>query len=61
MKKLFKISLRFFLPFLLNLNFVFPANLPDDITFWSDFPHEILADALVEKMSDEEFDLWRAR
>ena len=54
MKKLFKISLRFFLPFLLNLNFVFPANLPDDITFWSDFPHEILADALVEKMSDEE-------
>ena len=54
MKKLFKISLRFFLPFLLNLNFAFPANLPDDITFWSDFPHEILADALVEKMSDEE-------
>ena len=54
MKKLFKISLRFFLPFLLNLNFVFPANLLDDITFWSDFPHEILADALVEKMSDEE-------
>ncbi|MBD5434084.1 MAG: glycoside hydrolase family 3 protein [Treponema sp.] len=54
MKKLFKISLRFFLSFLLNLNFAFPANLPDDITFWSDFPHEILADALVEKMSDEE-------
>ena len=54
MKNLFKISLRFFLPFLLNLNFAFPANLPDDITFWSDFPHEILADALVEKMSDEE-------
>ena len=54
MKKLFKISLRFFLPFLLNLNFAFPTNLPDDITFWSDFPHEILADALVEKMSDEE-------
>lgn len=54
MKKVFKISLRFFLIFFFNLNFVFPANLPDDITFWSDFPHEILADALVEKMSDEE-------
>lgn len=54
MKKLFKISIRFFLPLFFSLNFAFSANLPDDITFWSDFPHEILADAIVEKMSDEE-------
>lgn len=54
MKKLFKISIRFFVPLFFSLNFVFSANLPDDITFWSDFPHEILADAIVEKMSDEE-------
>lgn len=54
MKKVFKISLQFFLLFSFNLNFMFPANLPDDITFWSNYPNEILADALVEKMSDEE-------
>ncbi len=57
MKKVFKISLHFFVPLFLNfifLNFAFAANLPDDITFWSNYPNEILADALVEKMSDEE-------
>lgn len=57
MKKVFKISLHFFLLLFLNfifLNFAFSANLPDDITFWSNYPNEILADALVEKMSDEE-------
>ena len=53
-EKKFKISLHFFLMFFFNLNFAFPANLPDDITFWSNYPNEILADALVEKMSDEE-------
>ncbi|MBQ5491516.1 MAG: glycoside hydrolase family 3 protein [Treponema sp.] len=28
--------------------------LPDDIDFWSDYPHEILAKALVDRMTDEE-------
>ena len=29
-------------------------NLPQDITFWSDYPSEILAQALVQRMSDSE-------
>ncbi len=31
-----------------------PEDLPDDITFWSDYPHRVLARALVQKMSNEE-------
>ncbi|MDE7292202.1 MAG: glycoside hydrolase family 3 protein [Treponemataceae bacterium] len=54
MKKVFKISLQFIFLFFFNLNFAISAKLPDDVTFWSDYPHEALADALVEKMSDEE-------
>lgn len=28
--------------------------LPQDITFWSDYPHDVLAQALVDRMSEEE-------
>ncbi len=31
-----------------------PGDLPDDITFWSDYPNRVLARALVQKMSDAE-------
>lgn len=31
-----------------------PEDLPEDITFWSDYPHEVLAQALVQRMSDSE-------
>ncbi len=31
-----------------------PADLPEDITFWSNYPHDVLAQALVDRMSDEE-------
>ena len=54
MKKNFRILLQFILIFFFNLNFATPAKLPDDINFWSEYPHEVLADAIVEKMSDEE-------
>ena len=30
------------------------ANLPADITFWSDYPSDVLARALVERMTNEE-------
>ena len=30
------------------------TDLPDDITFWSDYPDDVLAEALVSRMSDEE-------
>lgn len=30
------------------------AKLPDNIDFWSDYPNELLADALVDRMSNEE-------
>ncbi|MCR5289016.1 MAG: glycoside hydrolase family 3 protein [Treponema sp.] len=31
-----------------------PASLPADVTFWSDYPADILADTLVNRMSNEE-------
>lgn len=31
-----------------------PEDLPEDITFWSDYPDEVLAQALVQRMSDSE-------
>lgn len=31
-----------------------PEDLPDDITFWSDYPAEILARALVQRMTNSE-------
>ncbi len=30
------------------------ASLPENITFWSDYPSDVLAQALVDRMSDEE-------
>ncbi len=30
------------------------TSLPDGITFWSDYPADVLADALIARMSDEE-------
>ena len=30
------------------------AGLPENITFWSDYDNEILAQAIVDRMSDEE-------
>lgn len=30
------------------------SNLPEDITFWSDYSNDVLAQALVDRMSDEE-------
>ncbi|HBD68934.1 MAG TPA: glycosyl hydrolase family 3 [Treponema sp.] len=29
-------------------------SLPDDIDFWSDYPHDILAQTIVDRMTDEE-------
>ena len=29
-----------------------PEDLPEDITFWSDYPSQVLARALVQRMSD---------
>ena len=42
--------------FALALVLAFPKNVAaqDDINFWSDYPNEELADALVSRMSDEE-------
>lgn len=31
-----------------------PEDLPEDITFWSDYPDEVLAQVLVQRMSDSE-------
>ena len=44
------------LAFALALLLAFPKNAAaqDDINFWSDYPNEELADALVARMSDEE-------
>ena len=33
---------------------VTPEKLPDDINFWSNYPDEVLAEAIVSRMSDEE-------
>ncbi|MDR1785170.1 MAG: hypothetical protein LBR23_01705, partial [Spirochaetaceae bacterium] len=38
------------LPFTLGAQ----ESLPADIDFWSDYPHEVLAEALISRMSDEE-------
>lgn len=36
------------------VNIPVEEELPADITFWSDYPHEILAKTLINRMSDEE-------
>ncbi len=33
---------------------VLPGDLPEEITFWSDYPADVLADAIVARMTDEE-------
>ena len=50
MKKVFA-----FIVFILFTNLVFSnQSLPDDVTFWSDYPNEILAKTIVDRMTPEE-------
>lgn len=51
-KKSFLCSL-FILVFSIN-NVFSQTSLPDDIDFWSDYPSDVLAQALVDRMTDEE-------
>ena len=43
----------FFLPFIFCISSVF-AELPESIDFWSNYPNDVLSDAIVERMTDEE-------
>lgn len=50
MKKVFA-----FIVFILFTNLIFSnQSLPDDVTFWSDYPNEILAKTIVDRMTPEE-------
>ena len=55
MKNQFMKKVFVFIVFILFTNLVFSnQSLPDDVTFWSDYPNEILAKTIVDRMTPEE-------